>query len=74
MLSCSMLPLDTKGGVSLGLDNLPDIVTVKQLAEFLQVSEITVKRAIKGGELKAFKVGRDWRIEKESVFEWVKEK
>lgn len=56
----------------MGLDNLPEIITVKQLAEFLQVSELTVKRAIKAGDLKAFKVGRDWRIEKEAVLNWVK--
>lgn len=56
----------------MGLDNLPDIITVKQLADFLQVSEITIKRAIKSKELIAFKVGRDWRIEKENVIKWVK--
>lgn len=56
----------------LGLDSLPEIITVKQLAEFLQVSELTVKRAIKAGDLKAFKVGRDWRIEKEAVLDWVR--
>ena len=58
----------------MGLDKLPDIVTVKQLAEFLQISELTVKRAIKSGELAAFKVGRDWRIEREAVTDWVKNK
>jgi excisionase family DNA binding protein len=62
------------GGVKLGLDNLPDIITVKQLAEFLQVSEITIKRAIKGGDLAAFKAGRDWRIEKEEVMKWLRQK
>lgn len=51
---------------------MPDIITVKQLSEFLQVSEITVKRAIKTGKLKAFKVGRDWRIEKEAAIKWTK--
>ena len=56
----------------MGLDNLPEVLTTKQLAEFLQVSDQTVKRAIKAGKLKAFKVGKDWRIEKEAVFEWVK--
>jgi len=57
----------------LGLDNLPDIITPKQLAEFLQISEMTVKRALKSGELNGFKVRRDWRIEKESVINWVKQ-
>lgn len=51
---------------------MPDIITVKQLAEFLQISELTVKRAIKSKELEAFKVGRDWRVEKESVMKWIK--
>lgn len=56
----------------MGLDNMPDIVTVKQLAEFLQVSDLTIKRAIKSGKLEAFKVGRDWRIEREKAIEWLK--
>lgn len=56
----------------MGLDSLPDIITVKQLAEFLQISELTVFRAIKAGKLDAFKAGRDWRIEREAVMKWVK--
>jgi excisionase family DNA binding protein len=58
----------------LGLDNLPDVVTVKQLAKFLQINDITVKRALKAGDLKGFKIGRDWRIEKEEVIKWLKTK
>lgn len=55
----------------MGLDNLPDIMSVRQLAEFLQVSEITIKRALKSEKLKGLKIGRDWRIEKEKVIEWI---
>lgn len=55
----------------MGLDNLQDILTVKQLAEFIQVSELTIRRAINSEKLKAFKVGREWRIEKEAVIEWL---
>ena len=58
----------------MGLDNMPDILTAKQLAEFLQVSDLTIKRAIKRGDLEAFKVSRDWRIEKEKVLEWLKKR
>jgi len=56
----------------MGLDNLPEIVSVKQLAEFLQVSEQTIIRALKKEELKGFKVARDWRIEKEEILNWLK--
>lgn len=58
----------------MGLDKLPNISTVKQLAEFLQVTELTVRRAINAGELKAFKVGREWRIERKAVMEWLEQK
>lgn len=56
----------------MSLENLPDVVTVKQLAEFLQVSEMTVKRALKSEDLKGFKVARDWRVEKGEVIKWLK--
>lgn len=56
----------------MGLDNLPDVISVKQLAEFLQVSDQTILRALKKGELKGFKIARDWRIEKEEVLKWIK--
>ncbi|GCD12405.1 helix-turn-helix domain-containing protein [Clostridium tagluense] len=55
----------------MGLNNLPDVLTTKQLAEFLQISDQTVIRAIKSEKLEAFKVGKDWRIEKESVLKWI---
>lgn len=55
----------------MGIDNMPEILTVQQLAEFLQVSDQTIKRAIKDGKLSAFKVGKDWRIEKEKVKKWL---
>lgn len=56
----------------MGLENLPDVVTVKELADFIKVSTQTVVRAIKSGKLKAFKVGKDWRIEREAAIEWLK--
>jgi len=55
-----------------GIENLQDVVTIKELADFLKVSVITIRRAIDSGELKAFKVGKSWRIEKEAVLEWIK--
>lgn len=55
----------------MGLNKLPNILTVKQLAEFLQVSDQTVVRSIKSEKLKAFKVGKDWRIERNEVLKWI---
>jgi excisionase family DNA binding protein len=69
-----MIYRDMQGRCNMGLDKLPNISTVKQLAEFLQVTELTVRRAINAGELKAFKVGREWRIERKAVMEWLEQK
>jgi len=51
--------------------SLPEITTPKELASYLKISEITVKRALRTGELTGFKAGRDWRIEKQKVIEWL---
>ncbi|WP_024834753.1 helix-turn-helix domain-containing protein [Ruminiclostridium josui] len=51
----------------MGYEKLPDILTLKQVAEFLQVSNLTIQRAIHAGKLKAFKPGRDYRILKEDL-------
>ncbi len=57
----------------MGIDNLQDILTIKELAEFLKVNEATIRRAIDAGKLKALKVGKSWRIEKEEVIKWLQE-
>lgn len=48
-----------KGGI--GMEELR-IYTVKEVAELLQVSKMTVSRYIKAGKLKSSKLGRMYRI------------
>ncbi|MDP3385585.1 MAG: helix-turn-helix domain-containing protein [Eubacteriales bacterium] len=55
----------------MGLDKLPEIMTIQELSEFLKVSVITIRRAIDSNQLEAFKVGKGWRIEREAVIEWL---
>ena len=45
------------------------ILTVKQVAELLQVSIPQVRRMIANGELSAMKVGREWRVPKAALEE-----
>ncbi len=45
-------------------NNSIEVYTSKQAAELLQCHEITIRRAIKSGKLKASKIGRDYRISK----------
>ena len=40
------------------------LLTIPDVAEFCRVSERTVRRWIKAGELPAIRLGRQWRIAK----------
>ncbi len=44
-----------------------ELLNVKQAQEILRISERTVFRLIKDGELKGFKVGREWRFEPSDI-------
>ena len=51
---------------------MADIFTVAQVAEYLQISEKTVRRLIANGELTASKVGgRFWRIKKADIEQYL---
>lgn len=54
---------------SLSLDNLPDLLTVREVAEVLRVSPLTIKRWGKRGKLPAIRINSrgDRRYKKEAV-------
>ncbi|MDO8915671.1 MAG: helix-turn-helix domain-containing protein [Coriobacteriia bacterium] len=45
----------------------PDLLTIKQVAEVLQVHERTVRRHIKDGTIPAHKFFGTWRIPKAAI-------
>lgn len=47
--------------------NMPEIMTLEQVAEFLQVSYQTVYKMVREGELRAKKVGRSYRVLRKDV-------
>lgn len=50
-----------------------DCYTVQQVAEKLQLKDITVQRMLRNGQLKGFKINnRIWRIPKSEFEEYVK--
>ena len=49
---------------------LNELLTVKEVAAFLKVSRAQVRRMIESGDLKAIKVGREYRISLESLAEF----
>lgn len=53
------------------MDQLPNILTVKQVAEYLGWHPNTVYSRCTSGELKSFKSGNSRRIRKEAFLEWI---
>jgi excisionase family DNA binding protein len=54
---------------NLNLDSLPDLLTVREVAEILRVSPLTIKRWGKRGKLPAIRINSrgDRRYKKEAV-------
>ncbi|MGJ9457387.1 helix-turn-helix domain-containing protein [Oceanobacillus sp. CF4.6] len=48
-----------------------EIMTVSQVAEYLQLSEMTTYKLVQEGKLPSFKIGRHWRVKKEDLNEFI---
>jgi putative molybdopterin biosynthesis protein len=47
------------------------LLDIKEVQEALRLSERTVFRLIKSGELKGFKAGRAWRFEESDIQDYI---
>ena len=48
-----------------------DVMTVREVAEYLKVKERTIYRLVAKGGIPAFKVGGSWRFRKAEIEEWI---
>jgi len=46
---------------------MDEILTVREVAEYLKLSRTTVWRWVKEGKLQAFKLGRSWRVRRSEL-------
>ena len=53
------------------MDN--DIMTIKEVSEYLKLNEKTAYRLTLNGKLPAFKVGGSWRFRKSQIDKWIAE-
>ena len=62
-------PLSQEAKPKMSLDNLPDLLTVREVADLLRVSPLTIKRWGKRGKLPAIRINTrgDRRYKKEAV-------
>ncbi|MCM8857915.1 MAG: helix-turn-helix domain-containing protein [Candidatus Thiodiazotropha sp.] len=50
-----------------------EILTIKQVANYLQLAEKTAYRLAAEGKLPGFKVGGSWRFKQEDIERWIEE-
>lgn len=51
-----------------------ELVTIDELCELLMIGRTTAYKLLQNHELKAFKIGRVWKISKASVEQYIKER
>lgn len=51
--------------------DLSEIMTIEQVARYLSLHELTVRRLARDGEIPAFKVGRQWRVKRDLLDRWI---
>ena len=52
-------------------DCYPPILTVRDVRELFSIGKNKVYEMLNSGEIKGFRIGRDWRIEKETLMKYI---
>ena len=50
----------------------PDVMTIDELATYLQLSKSTLYKLAQEGKVPGQKVGKHWRFHKEAIDDWLK--
>ncbi len=50
-----------------------EILTLKEVAEYLKLAEKTAYRLAQKGKLPGFKVGGSWRFKREDIESWIEQ-
>lgn len=55
-------------------DYKDDLITIEEFQEILQIGRTTAYKLLNSGEIKAFRIGRFWKIPRAAVTEYVARK
>jgi len=50
------------------------LMTIKEVADYLRLSKVTVYKMTRQGKIPASKIGKQWRYSKSEIDSWVKQK
>lgn len=54
-----------------GIIKNAEFFTTSELAKKLKMNVQVITRKVQGGEILAYKIGKDWRIPEQSVYDWL---
>jgi len=52
---------------------VPNIVTAKEVGQYLKLSESTIYKLAASGEIPGFKIGDSWRFDMEEILKMIRE-
>ena len=55
------------------METVNALMTVEEVAEYLQLHPLTVRRLARESKIPFFKLGRQWRAKKELLDQWIEE-
>ena len=50
---------------------MPEIMTTKEIAEYLKLHEISICKYAAEGKIPAIRIGRVWRFDKDIIDKWI---
>ncbi len=56
-----------------GIIKNTEFFTTSELAEKLKMNVQVITRKVQSGEISAYKIGKDWRIPEQAVYEWLEQ-
>ena len=55
------------------MDEIPAIMTIEDAAKYLGLNPLTLRRLARAGKIPALKIGRQWRVKRELLDQWIVE-
>lgn len=55
-------------------NNLTNLLAIEEICEMLSIGKNTAYHLLNTGEIKAFRIGRIWKIPQNSVYEYIQRK
>ena len=50
------------------------LMTTKELSEYLQLDRMTIYKLLKSGDIRATRVGHQWRFFRSDIDDWIRSK